>query len=83
MSDQPISEIKLTNRRKMAWLSFIQTSIYIFGLTIAGLFVPGADVAIASMMPILGIMLAFLASPVFIYFGAASLIDRIVGRGGD
>lgn len=82
-SDAPITEIKLTNRRRMAWLSAIQTPLAVFGVLVAGLFYAPATSAIAAMIPVIPILLVFLSWPQFAYFGATSMIDRILGRKGD
>ena len=81
MTDVPVTEIKLTNRRMMAWQSAIQTPVAVFGMLIAALTVPNAAPALAALMPILPILLVFLSWPQLAYFGVTALIDRILGRG--
>lgn len=78
--DTPVTEIKLTNRRRMAWMSAIQTATFVFGFAALAMFSPGVASAVAALVPVIPMLLVFLSWPQLAYFGATILIDRILGR---
>jgi len=78
--DTPVTEIKLTNRRRMAWVSAIQTTAFVFTFTALAMFVPAVASVIGALVPVIPMLLVFLSWPQLAYFGATILIDRILGQ---
>lgn len=75
-----VPPIKYTNRRRMAWMSAVQTLAFIvvfFGFAFA------YPAAVPVLVPVFPIALAFLNWPQMAYFGVTHLIDRFVARGQD
>lgn len=69
--------IKYTNRRRMAWMAAIQTTVFVAGFTLAGFLWPAG---VAVLIPVLPVLIAALNWPQMFYFGVTHLIDRFVAR---
>ena len=83
MSDQtgtPVSELKMTQRRRMAWLSLASILAIGLGLILCGLFMPSAAERIAKFEAVIITLLGVLTGPIMVYMGGAVATNLKLGK---
>lgn len=78
-ADRP-SNIKMTNRRRMAWLSLIAGLLLGVGVIVAAIAVPAIADRLDKIDMALVAVLSFLAGPVIVYVGGTYAVNVKHGK---
>ena len=81
MADTPVvPEIKMTNRRRMAWAS-LATGIFTSVAIIAcAMFIPSVADRLSKIDLIIITFLSFLGAPILVYMGGAAVMNWKAGK---
>ena len=82
MTEAPIliPEIKMQNRRRMAWISLVvgmTTAVVVIG---CGLFIPSVAERVETINTVIIALLSFLGAPVLTYMGGAVAMNWKQGK---
>ncbi len=72
MAEQaPVSEVKMTNRRRMAWLSLVAGLALSVIVIFCAMFIPEVSERVDKTSAVILALLTFLGAPVAVYMGGA------------
>jgi predicted permease len=81
MAEQaPVSEVKMTNRRRMAWLSLIAGTALSVIVIFCAMFMPEVSDRVDKTSAVIIALLTFLGSPVMVYMGGAVAMNWKQGK---
>lgn len=81
MADQtPVPEIKMTNRRRMAWLSLVAGLALSLVVIFCSMFIPEVSDRVDKTSAVIIALLTFLGSPVMVYMGGSAVMNWKHGK---
>ena len=75
-----ISEVKMTNRRRMAWISLVGGLALSIIVIFCAMFVPEVSDRVDKTSAVIIALLTFLGSPVMVYMGGAVAMNWKQGK---
>ena len=80
MAEQQPSEDKMTNRRRMAWLSLLVGMTLSITVIFCAMFLPEVSSRVDKTSSVIIALLTFLGSPVVVYMGGALAMNIKQGK---